>query len=43
MKGPYELFIKIMQSYFQDKLKRDKSVTIHHRNIQSLAIKTIQS
>ena len=30
MKGLYELFIKI-----KDLLKKDNSVTIHHRNIQS--------
>ena len=39
MKGLDELFIKIIQVLFEDLLKRDNSVTIHHRIIQSLAIK----
>ena len=38
MKGLDELFIKIIQVLFEDLLKRDNSVTIHHRIIQSLAI-----
>ena len=29
-------------SFFEDSFKRDNSVTIHHRNIQSLAIELFQ-
>ena len=32
-----QIFYKDYISSFEDLLKRDKSVTIHHRNIQSLA------
>ena len=38
MKRPYELFINIILILSEDLLKRDTSVTIHHRNLQSLAI-----
>ena len=38
MKGPYKLFINIILILSEDLLKRDTSVTIHHRNLQSLAI-----
>ena len=38
MKRPYELFINIILILSDDLLKRDTSVTIHHRNLQSLAI-----
>ena len=38
MREPYELFIKIIQVLLKTYLKKDKSVTIHHRNIQSLVI-----
>ena len=34
----YALFKKDYNSSFNDLLKNDKSVCIHHRNIQSLAI-----
>ena len=37
-KGPLRIVYKDYNSSFEDLLKRDKSVTIHHRNIQSLAI-----
>ena len=37
MKGPHGLFIKGYVSSFEDLLKRERSVTIHFRNIQSLA------
>ena len=35
---PHELFINIILILSEDLLKRDTSVTIHHRNLQSLAI-----
>ena len=37
MKGPHGLFIKGYIGSFEDLLKRERSVTIHFRNIQSLA------
>ena len=38
MKGPYKLFINIILILSEDLLKRDTSVTIHLRNLQSVAI-----
>ena len=38
MKGPYELVIKIILVLLNTDLNRDKFVTIHQMNIQSLAI-----
>ena len=38
MKGLYELFVKITLVLFEDVLRQEKYVTIHRRNIQSLAV-----
>ena len=39
MKGPYNVFIKIIQVLLKTYLKEvNLSLTIHHSNIQSLAI-----
>ena len=39
MKGPYKVFIKIIQALLKTYLKEiNLSLTIHHSNIQSLAI-----
>ena len=38
MKGLYELFVKITLVLFEDVLRQEKYVTIHRRNILSLAV-----
>ena len=38
MKGLNELFVKITLVFFEDVLRQEKYVTIHRRNIQSLAV-----